>query len=157
MRVILCVLAVLLVGCVKHPTDAQLQATLQKNYGAFSNLVGELKAASVERVEWNGSQIVVDSTQTNPPALTSKLSPHFKAIGQPLTVVNAGKGSQVWFYISTRGLSVSGSAKGLLYDETTETTPTRIVPDTDASSRTNSPFTVLRPLLQTNWFAFYSR
>ena len=146
--------ALLLAGCGKHPTDASLQASLQKNYVAFSNLVTELKAvSSVERVEWDGLQIIVDNAQTNPPGLAPKLSPHFKAIGQPL-FVHRPSGSQVWFYFSRRGLSVSGSAKGIVYDETT---PTRVVPDTDASSQTNAPFTVFRPLVQSNWFAFYSR
>jgi len=144
-----------LVGCGKHPKDAALQASFQRNYLALSNIVTELKAVpKVERVEWDGAAIIVGNSQTNPPTtLTPKLVPHFKAIGQPLLVTSASDASQVWFYFSRRGLSVGGSMKGIIYQETI---PNRIVQDTDVSSRTNAPFTVFRPL-QTNWFIFYSR
>jgi len=147
-------MAFLFAGCGKHPKDAALQASFQRNYLALSNIVTELKAVpKVERVEWDGAAIIVGNTQTNPPTLTPKLVPHFKAIGQPLLVTSAGDASQMWFYFSRRGLSVSGSMKGIIYQETL---PNRIVQDTDASSRTNAPFTVFRRL-QTNWFIFYSR
>lgn len=148
------IMTILLAGCGRHPRDATLQASFQKNYHALSNIVTELKAVpKVERIEWDGAAIIVGNTQTNPPTLTPKLVPHFKAIGQPLLVTSAGDGSQVWFYFSRQGLSVSGSMKGIIYQETI---PSRIVQDTDASSRTNAPFTVFRPL-QTNWFIFYSK
>jgi hypothetical protein len=148
------IMALLFAGCGKHLKDAALQASFQRNYLALSNIVTELKSVpKIERVEWDGAAIIVGNTQTNPPALTPKLVPHFKAIGQPLLVTSAGDASQVWFYFSRRGLSVSGSMKGIIYQETL---PNRIVQDTDASSRTNAPFTVFRPL-QTNWFIFYSR
>ena len=146
--------AVFILGCVKHPKDAALKASFQRNYPALSNIVIELKAAPrVERIEWDGTTMIVDSMQTNSPSLSGKLVPHFKAIGQPLLVRSVGDASQVLFYFSRRGLSVSGSMKGISYQETI---PGRIVQDTDASSRTNAPFTVFRPL-QTNWFIFYSR
>jgi hypothetical protein len=148
------IIALLLAACGKHPKDAALQASFRRNYLALSNIVTELKAVpKIERVDWDGAAVIVGNSQTNPPLLTPKLVPHFKAIGQPLLVTSAGNASQVWFYFSKRGLSVSGSMKGIIYQETL---PSRIVQDTDASSRTNAPFTVFRPL-QTNWFIFYSR
>lgn len=147
-------MALLFAGCGKHPKDAALQASFQRNYLALSNIVTELKGVpKIERVEWDGAAIIVGNAQTNPPMVTPRLVPHFKAIGQPLLVTTAGDASQVWFYFSRRGLSVSGSMKGIIYQETL---PKRIVQDTDASTRTNAPFTVFRPL-QTNWFIFYSR
>ena len=149
-------LAVLLVGCgnKRHPTDAHLQKSFQTNLVALSNIVVELrKHADIERIDWENGAIVVNASETNPPSLALKLLPQFKAIGQDLLITNARDGSQVWFYFSSRGLSVSGSAKGIAYREKI---PDRIVQDTDKSSRTNAPFTVFRPL-QPNWFIFFSR
>jgi hypothetical protein len=151
---ILAVASLLFAGCGKHPNDAKLQASFQKNIVALSNIVTELKAVpKIERLEWDGATVVADGSQTNHTQLTAKLVCQFKAIGRPLLVTSGGDGSQVWFIFSRRGLSVSGSMKGIIYDETI---PSHIVQNTDASILTNAPFTVFRPL-QTNWFIFYSK
>jgi len=152
----LALLAVLLSGCgySRHPTDTNLQKSFQTNLVALSNIVTVLKMHSdIERIDWQNGTIVVNGSETNPPSISPKLLPQFKAIGQDLLITNARDGSQVWFYFSSRGLSVSGSAKGVAYRETI---PDRIVQDTDKSSRTNAPFTVFRAL-QPNWFIFLSR
>ena len=150
------ILIVLFSGCryKRHPTDASLQKSFQTNFATLSRIVRELKTESgVGRIDWANEVVVVNGSQTNPPTLTTKLLPEFRAIGQDLVITCARDGSQVWFYFSSRGLSVSGSAKGIAYREKI---PDRIVQDTDKSSRTNTPFTVFRPL-QTNWFIFLSR
>ena len=152
--VFLGLLAALLAGCSRHPTDASLIKLFQTNLVTLSNIVVELKMnPDVERVDWEKGTLVVNGSETNPPSLTPKLLPQFKAIGRDLLITNARDGSQVWFYFSSRGLSVSGSAKGISYQEKI---PNRIVQDTDASSRTNAPFTVFCPI-QSNWFIFFSR
>ncbi len=143
-------------GCHRHPTDAALQTAFRSNYPAFSNIVADLRLAPDRtQIEWNGSACVFGDTLTNQAVVTTRLLSHFKTIGQPLFVVatQTRAGPQVIFYFSRRGISVSGSAKGIIY---METEPMRIVPDTDASSQTNAPFTVVRPL-DKNWFIFYSR
>ncbi len=143
----------LLAGCGGHPKDAELQVVFQKNIAALSSIVAELKTApTVERVEWKDGNLIVNSSEVNPPALTQKLVPHFKAIGQPLLVISAGNGSQLMFCFSIRGVTISGSMKGVVYQETK---PDRMVTDTDSSSQANAPFTVFRPL-QEKWFIFFS-
>jgi hypothetical protein len=144
--------ACLLTGCGRHPTDANLQASFRKHSVTLTNIVAALQTSpNVERIDWNGATLVVNSAQTNPPALTTILAPHFKLLGQPLVVLSMGGGGQVWFYYSSRGLSVSGSARGVVY---TQKTPPFIVPDTDVAPRTNSTMGVYRHL-DTNWFIFY--
>ena len=154
--VLLGVVALGLGGCNKHPTDAALQSAFQSNYLAFSNIVEDLRLSPDRtQIVWNGTTFFFDDTLTNQGMLSTRLLPHFKAIGQPLFVfVTQGRsGPNVFFQFSHRGIAISGSGKGIIY---MGADPTRIVPDTDASSYTNAPYTVFRPL-DKNWFIYYTR
>jgi hypothetical protein len=149
---ILLLAMVLAFGCSKHPSDKELVKVYETNSVVLSNLVSILTNSIFTRIEWSGTALVVNS-QTNPVGLNSNILSNLKAFGQPVLITCSRTPPRVWFYLSMRGLSVSGSAKGLAY---LENVPARIVPDTDASPRTNAPFPVFKGIA-TNWFIFYER
>jgi hypothetical protein len=143
-----------LVGCARHPNDSEMNDLFRKDFVALSNIVVKTGGGTeLTRIEWDGASIIVDAVHTNPPLLSASLSPHMNAIGRPLLVIRAGDPAQVLFCYSRRGLSVSGSMKGVAYQETV---PKSLVQNTDAYLGSNAPLTVFKTI-QPNWYIFYSK
>jgi len=126
---------------------------LTNKFTSLSNAVVLLKAASsVERVEWDGKTFRVNN-QAVKVADYQQLRNLCAAINRSVLIAKHGNGSQILFYFSTIGIPVSGSAKGIAYQEHA---PHILVKDTDREHLAHAPFTVCREVYP-NWYLFYSQ
>ena len=149
------VTGVMLVGCGNsHPSDEDILRIFRGREGAFSNVVVRLREMpNIERFEWTGSSLSVDSSRDVPPAAKNAWNELMLEIGLPCTVMSMGGGKQVCFVLSVRGIAVSGSSKGLVYQEHV---PDHLVQDTDSEARAYRPFSVFKRL-DSKWYIFYSQ
>lgn len=143
-----------LCGCNRHPTDAQLATFFSNHESVLTNLVSNLrKDSEIERLIWRRGVLSIDASGSSANGKMETYKSLVSIFPSDITILSSGGGRQVFVYLSTSGISVSGSAKGLVYQEST---PDRIVIDTDAEARANRPFSVFNRV-ERNWYIFYSQ
>jgi len=141
-------------GCNRHPTDAQLAIFFSEYESALTNLVSNLqKDSEIERLTWRRGVLSFDPSGSSTNGKVQTYTSLVAGFPNDMSIVSFGGGKQVFVYLSSRGISVSGSAKGLIYQESA---PDRIVVDTDAEAQANRPFSVFNRVGR-NWYIFRSQ
>ena len=146
-------LTLCLIACNRHPTDVLLKRKFEKDSSSLSNIVTFLKQnKNVTRIDLVDKKVIAKNSDNTILDVSGEIKQEILNIDGVVGVVSAGNGNQVWFDYSRKGLSVSGSTKGILYQTDV---PDRVVDDTDKSAQANKPFTTCS-MIKSNWYVFYS-
>lgn len=139
----------------KHPTDAQLIALYRRELTNLVSVVGMLKQDHGVDGLWLGSGKIRVSDQGGVEMSVERLTEYralLERMGSSVSV-HSFKGESVDFGLSSFGLSVSGSGKGLAYREAKP--GFGLVEDTDAQRPRPHIGRSFR-LIEGNWYVYYS-
>ena len=103
-------------GGPRHPTDAELVAQFKRHRGTLEQVVA--MAHDDDRLQ----RLAPDFMRPDNPVDAGVSPERIKTYRQLLARAEVAHGilkgdTEVWFLVSTRGLSIAGSAKGILYCE----------------------------------------
>jgi len=153
-RILFAPLLVLLSGCGSHSSDQELLSLFKSNSNSFVSVVNDLREVGFTgRILWVEGRLSTDGFII-PISFSNRLSSNLTVVNRNLDFRSDRSGDRVWITLSRRGLSISGSSKGLVYYATDK--PVELVLSTDIYRKRKGPFTVFVPLAP-NWFIFFDR
>ena len=147
-------------GCVEHPSSAALIQQWRDHRKEFDETLQMFLAdKELGRVAPDFTRPEDPSKAGVPAERVERYRKLLSAAGVASGIEGYGPKNQVWYHISSRGLSISGSSKGVVWRSAPPEAPDLLLDDLDAFLAKTFPghsrsFTAYQRL-EGNWYLYY--